>query len=352
MPLFVPEKILVGYQKRPDTYTGNLAFIVYYNEKNEVQNKGSWDSWIEKSLGSNEFNNKPTEGFVINKKVGATNYSGWYRQPKVRVYDPRGFEFEISIENLLMILENCNSIKGKGLEGEFVYSWDKKTLVLLPVSSTIHSQSSVYTGARKKSIHKSDMKPGFSYYNRRGELLVYIGFLEYYEDYKLLDKKRHVFLGPRGQYVQKPSLSSIVAEHGQTHDPDTLLCEFLKTKNGSAPSGLEIAKISRDDYDELMDKNGKYGTIYGSAYVSEDHGKKTFVVFDRLYNGICEIRNVYESPSKSRYVGLRIKKGDIFFKDGVSLRCCDNIDDRLIVVLKSGEKILMETGETVTDIVQ
>lgn len=28
------------------------------------------------------------------------------------------FEFEITIENLLYILENANPIKGKGLEGE------------------------------------------------------------------------------------------------------------------------------------------------------------------------------------------------------------------------------------------
>jgi hypothetical protein len=37
---------------------------------------------------------------------------------------PRGFEFEISIPNLLYILQECNSTKG--LDGEFVYAWDGK----------------------------------------------------------------------------------------------------------------------------------------------------------------------------------------------------------------------------------
>jgi hypothetical protein len=46
-----------------------------------------------------------------------------------RVYDPRGFEFEISIPNLLYILQECTSTKGKGLDGEFVYAWDGKDLV-------------------------------------------------------------------------------------------------------------------------------------------------------------------------------------------------------------------------------
>jgi hypothetical protein len=51
----------------------------------------------------------------------------------VRVYDPRNFEFEISVANLLYILEETSSLKGKGLEGEFVYAWEGKELVLLPV---------------------------------------------------------------------------------------------------------------------------------------------------------------------------------------------------------------------------
>jgi hypothetical protein len=37
-----------------------------------------------------------------------------------------GFEFEISIPNLLYILQECTSTKGKGLDGEFVYAWDGK----------------------------------------------------------------------------------------------------------------------------------------------------------------------------------------------------------------------------------
>jgi hypothetical protein len=37
-------------------------------------------------------------------------------------YMTRGFEFEISIPNLLYILQECTSTKGKGLDGEFVYA--------------------------------------------------------------------------------------------------------------------------------------------------------------------------------------------------------------------------------------
>lgn len=30
---FIPEKIKVGYQKRQDTYTGKLSYIIYYDKK-------------------------------------------------------------------------------------------------------------------------------------------------------------------------------------------------------------------------------------------------------------------------------------------------------------------------------
>jgi hypothetical protein len=58
-----------------------------------------------------EYTNEPLDGFVLNKKVGGYKSDWNFRQAYCRVYDPRGFEFEITIPNLLYILENANSIK-------------------------------------------------------------------------------------------------------------------------------------------------------------------------------------------------------------------------------------------------
>ena len=119
--IYVPKKINVGYQNRNDTYTGKLAYVIYYDEKGKLRKETSWNSWRDEKIPNNEFENVPTEGFVLNKHAGGVENSwGWNaRKSYCRVYDPRGFEFEITIENLLYILENCSSIKGKGLEGEF-----------------------------------------------------------------------------------------------------------------------------------------------------------------------------------------------------------------------------------------
>lgn len=78
------------------------------------------------------------------------------------MYDPRDFEFEISIENLLYILQECTSSKGKGLEGKFVYAWSGKDLVLLPVDSLDYKMSKQLIDSTEKITMKS-LKIGASY---------------------------------------------------------------------------------------------------------------------------------------------------------------------------------------------
>jgi len=122
-----------------------------------------------------EFDNVPTEGFVLNKKAGGDRY-GWNpRQTYCRVYDPRGFEFEITIPNLLYILENTNSIKGKGLEGKFVYGWDGKELVLIPESAPEYKAMMEYTKLQDGKVYKRNMVPGNIYVDKNMNRVTYMG---------------------------------------------------------------------------------------------------------------------------------------------------------------------------------
>lgn len=129
--MYIPKKIKIGYQNRSDTYTGKLAYVIYFDDKGKLRKEQSWENWRDESIDPQEVSNDPVEGFVLNKEVGGVRSSNWFRDrygswnriEKIRVYDPRDFEFEISIPNLLFILQETSSIKGKGLEGEFVYAW-------------------------------------------------------------------------------------------------------------------------------------------------------------------------------------------------------------------------------------
>lgn len=122
-----------------------------------------------------EFENVPMEGFVLNRKAGGYK-SGWdMRQTYCRVYDPRGFEFEITIPNLLYILEHSNSIKGKGLDGKFIYGWDGKDLVLIPENAPEFQEMMDYTKLQDGKVLKKDMVRGNIYINGRKQRLTYMG---------------------------------------------------------------------------------------------------------------------------------------------------------------------------------
>lgn len=173
--LYIPKTLNVGYQERSGTYTGKLAYVVYTDDKGVVRKETSWRGWCKHLIG--EVDNTPTEGFVLNKGVGGQRESwGWNaRNEYIRVYDPRGWEFEISVANLLYILQECTSTKGKGLEGKFVYSWEGKELVLLPVDTYEYKQSTQFTANQSKKVAKSDMVVGKCYQFKSGEHVVYLG---------------------------------------------------------------------------------------------------------------------------------------------------------------------------------
>ena len=181
--IFIPKTINVGYRNRYDTYTGKLAYIIYYDEKGKLRKETSWNSWRDKDIPNDEFENVPTEGFVLNKKAG--DYStGWdHRHAYCRVYDPRGFDFEITIENLLYILENANCIRGKGLEGEFVYGWDGTNLVLMPVESPDYKEISEFNKIvhNNECIKAKDLILGATYLTKENTEWIYMGRFETYE---------------------------------------------------------------------------------------------------------------------------------------------------------------------------
>jgi hypothetical protein len=175
---FIPKKIKVGYQEREDTYSGKLSYIIYYDDKGTLRKETSWQSWRDERITPDDIDNVPTSGFVLNKEAGGRGYSSWdTRKTYCRVYDPRGFEFEIDIANLLYILENTNSIVGKGLEGEFVYGWEGKELVLIPTSAQDYKENKDKSDMMYNAdfVKAKALKEGIVYTKKNGEKLMYLG---------------------------------------------------------------------------------------------------------------------------------------------------------------------------------
>lgn len=246
--IFIPKTINVGYQNRSGTYTGKLAYVIYYDEKGKLRKETSWENWRDQKIPNEEFENVPTSGFVLNKKVGDYD-SGWnHRHAYCRIYDPRNFEFEITFENLLYILENANSIKGKGLEGEFVYGWDGKDLVLMPVESPDYKQISEYNKIihNNETIKAKDLIVGATYLTKDNEERIYMGKFDYYSyGYRWLEG---------GEYKTSKKYEDIPRE----------------------PNRFGYSKIDYDDIDYLY---GKYfwfaQKIYDYEYVNGERVNKS-----------------------------------------------------------------------------
>ena len=278
--IFLPKTIKVGYQKRSDTYTGQLAYVIYYDQKGKLRKETSWNSWRDDKIEPQEYSNEPTSGFVLNKKVG-DYVSDWnHRQAYVRVYDPRNFEFEITIENLLYILENASSIKGKGLEGDFVYGWDGKDLILIPVESPDYKELSDLNNLRheRKKFDGKNLILGGTYKSNSNNELIYLGrFYENNDDSK--ESKTYFFYNRKSSYRKINSIKSLsgniidIIDEICVEDYADLMDELLKDSKYSArePKYDTYLDYTLEEFKANLKENAywrhKYFTQIDNKYV-------------------------------------------------------------------------------------
>lgn len=307
--LKIPENLKIGFQNRNDTYTGKLAYVTYYN-KDKLAKECSWEGWRDKDIEPLELENKPVSGFVINKNVGGARESyGWNaRNEYARVYDPRGFEFEISFGNLLFILQECNSFKGKGLEGDFVYSWDGKNLVLLPADSTEYKESLKYTKLQTKKIERNQWIEGATYLTKKREKVIYLG-RKYYGEHLCIyskaygkNKKVHVFArldkNNCEPYLKESGFTNIAEIIDEKPSPSWCIYEDKWNKEFcSAPiKSIELIKINKEKVEEEIKKGAKKLTSNDCRYYKQDE-------FINISNSFIQIKD--NEIKKVRFYGRK-----------------------------------------------
>lgn len=137
--LYLPKTLKVGYQYRDTKFEKKIGYVIYYDHTGKLRKETSWENWRDKQIDSNEFENTPTEGFMIHSNIK----DKWsQRQEYLSIYDPRGFEFEITIDNFIYIIQHCNIIN-TGIVGKLVYVWKGADLILMPTAdNTTYSELS------------------------------------------------------------------------------------------------------------------------------------------------------------------------------------------------------------------
>lgn len=173
--LFVPEKLKVGFKKREATVDGNLSYVIYYDEKGKLRKETSWNSWRDKRIDPLDLDNKPMKGFIINKSIEGYSHDFGSVDAKIRIYDPRGFEFEISVANLVGIINQSNIMMTE-IEVECVFAWSGKDLVLLPTNSEQYKVSLKHTEKQSQKVSAKDLKIGAIYSVKKSDQkYIYIG---------------------------------------------------------------------------------------------------------------------------------------------------------------------------------
>jgi hypothetical protein len=111
-----PEKYYVGFQKQRYSSAENFRMLGFATPNTGdhafKKRKASVDGWSEKDLTPLDMENKPTHGFKIVDAVSRYSTSN----KKFRVEDPRGFELEIDVYNLLSIIEKHTIVQGTIME--------------------------------------------------------------------------------------------------------------------------------------------------------------------------------------------------------------------------------------------
>lgn len=172
--LFIPEKIKVGFTEREDTFDGKLSYIIYYDEKGKLRKEKSWSEWRDEKITALEINNTPFKNLSLNKSIQRDAYYFGSGRNMIRIYDSRGFEYEITTDNLLGIM-NYNDVIKNELQGEYIYAFDSGELILLPTNSEQYKEAKKMTESIKTKVKRKDLVIGNTYLARNGKKCIYIG---------------------------------------------------------------------------------------------------------------------------------------------------------------------------------
>lgn len=292
MSLYIPKQLKVGFQNREDTAGGRLSYIIYQDDKKVWRKEKSWEGWRDQKIDPEFFENLPTSGFCLHKDVTRRGYE-WFSETrvKIRIHDSRGFEFEITPANLTSILMHTDCLK-RGLDGEFVYAWEGKELVLLPIKSEEYSEAQEFTVDQSLSVKVKELKPGFTYSTKKGEKYVYLGRYDWaakpmtYPDAK---KKSFIFIKEDSEkdyyFDVRNSITHLSKCVSANESP-----KFGEFSNALAAlpeiKGVEIT-FEKASAEEFLNDNGGEHYWRKSVYYHNTPGSSLFVGWSKLeYGGV------------------------------------------------------------------
>ena len=315
--LYIPKKIKVGFQERQGTFTGKLAYIIYFDDKDVLRKEKSWQSWRDSNIEPIEFENTPRNGYLFNKGIKRDGYYWGSGRSVIRVYDPRDFEFEVTVDNLIGILMHSDVSKRDIVE-ECIFAWEGTELVLLPINSEIYQASLNFTKKQGENLSAKTLVKGYTYNQKKTEeVLTYIGYYKWYDwkydsgyynkTHKSMGKK-HIFYN--GEHYITPAIQTFSSVNNEeiAENYSTLVENFFKTMHSQPIVSFKIAPTPIKKYEEKLHNNYRAihlykeedGLVktYNLQYRDDEYWKKHNSVFSD--SNETETRFVFEDKSMSQ----------------------------------------------------
>lgn len=230
-----------------------------------VNQKGSEFCIDEKYIHKKEIvKNTPQKGFSINKNTySEADYKSYV--DGVTVFDPRGFEFSISIGNFLHLAKN-NVIDHGEIIAECILSWSVRgTLVLLTTNSIGYKEAVEYTKKQHVKFDPDNLKEGQTYFTKKSkDPLVYMGRHKFNSSSSYIERElgfcfspakqlRHVFFNRENNKFISIIISKNIAgilDDEICEDFDILLSNFKNSYEGRIVKEISFEKVTKDNVDK------------------------------------------------------------------------------------------------------
>lgn len=365
----LPESLIVGFQKRNDTYTKKLGFVTHESSK-KLQMQFSWNNWVDKNLGEMRVDNKPMRGFVFNKDINRSGgFSGnWQGRSVMRVYHPLGFEFEIGMDNVSEILMHCDVSK-RDIQEECVLAWRGKKLVLIPVNTAAYKEA--LTDMKHKSYPKAKINTlslGDKIVDKNNNSYIFLGVHPWYDWDKsysnyMLKKISHI------EYIADPVYYSLQTKEFFNLDikndyyllPEkelnvsSLIDSFSKSFHGCGIKKMQIMSLEQvrqlklnNKQRKMLDKSNEENMIFNLYKMQEN----LLTVYNFYWDDIrpeqqlkCTAGNEWSATAqafkgKSEYMNSKSRVdfiNHIYNTQGIGF---------LVAINTSGEKIWLDEAIT------
>lgn len=294
--LYIPKTIVVGFQNRNDTFTGKLAYVIYKDHTGRLRKEKSWNSWRDQKIDTIEVENVPSPNFTLNK--GVKRSSEWFGSGRsmIRVWDPRDFEFEITVDNLLNVLMHADVSK-RDITEPCVYAWQGQNLVLLPANSVEYQESVKHTEKQTKKVSARDLVPGrvYSIKANASTEVMYLGRMDRFE----VEQHRNASGSATAAVEHK-----LNTKKGKAHVFIDMTTKQILVKDPSSYLAGELIDYVHADFGVMMDHY--YGSIESQPVVGATITNNAFIADDELYVYRYVGNTVWFSLSDTEFVEIAI----------------------------------------------